>query len=147
MVARTGMHAPGFHLAFGWLRAGPRPSAALFLAAALVAGAAHADSAVTPARLSELHDAYYGDRVLEYCGLYTEEVHDGFLRRVRYLLASADIDAATGRSAKISGWTDADYQYDNHGLGGFRHWCATDGRKAAAAFLAFRQQELAGSTP
>jgi hypothetical protein len=121
--------------------------AAGILALLLLARAGHADSAVTPDRLKALHDVYYNQRVLEYCGGDTAEVHDGFRRQVRYLLASADIDAATSRSVKISGWTDADYQYDNHGLGGFRHWCATDGKKAIEAFLAFRQQELSGGTP
>ena len=122
------------------------PAAAL-LFLALGAGGAGADSAVTPERLKALHDVYYNQRVLEYCGGDTVEVHDGFRRQVRYLLASADIDAATDRSAKISGWTDADYQYDNHGLGGFRQWCATDGKRAIEAFLAFRQQELSGKVP
>jgi hypothetical protein len=122
-------------------------SAAGALALILLAPAGHADSAVTPERLKALHDAYYNQRVLEYCGGDTAEVHDFFRRQVRYLLATADIDAATGRSAKISGWTDADYQYDNHGLGGFRHWCATDGKKAIEDFLAFRQQELSGRAP
>lgn len=107
---------------------------------------AGADGAITPARLSALHRAYYNDRVLEYCGLYTAEVHDGFVRRVRYLLASADIDGETVRRIKISGWSDADYEYDDHGLGGFRHWCATDGRRAADEFLDFRQKELSGKT-
>lgn len=122
------------------------PAIAL-LVLALGAGGAQADSAVTPDRLKALHDVYYNQRVLEYCGGDTAEVHDGYRRQVRYLLASADIDAATNRSAKISGWTDADYQYDDHGLGGFRHWCATDGKKAIEDFLAFRQQELSGETP
>jgi hypothetical protein len=117
------------------------------LALILLAQAGHADGAVTPDRLKALHDAYYNERVLEYCGGYTAEVHDGLLRRLRYLLASADIDAATNRSVKISGWTDADYQYDNHGLGGFRRWCATDGKKAIEDFLAFRRQELSGKAP
>jgi len=115
----------------------------------LLAGseAAKADSSVTPDRLSQLHDAYYDERVLEYCGGYTAEVHDGFLRRLRYLLESADIDAATDRGLKVSGWTDADSQYDDHGLGGFRHWCATDGKRAAEDFLAFRAQVLSGKMP
>lgn len=121
--------------------------AAVLVALLPICGPARGDGAITPERLSALRDAYYNDRVLEYCGLYTDEVHDGFLRRVRYLLLSADIDAATSRSAKISGWTDADYQYGNHGLGGFRHWCATDGKKAVEEFLSFRQQELSGEAP
>jgi hypothetical protein len=33
----------------------------------LLAAPAHADSAVTSDRLSALHDAYYDERVLEYC--------------------------------------------------------------------------------
>ena len=122
------------------------PAAAL-LFLVFGAGGARADSAVTPERLKALHDVYYTQRVLEYCGGDTVEVHDGFRRQLRYLLASADIVAASDRSAKISGWTDADYQYDNHGLGGFRQWCATDGKKAIEAFLAFRQQELSGKAP
>jgi hypothetical protein len=121
--------------------------AAALLLLALLPGVTHADSAVTGDRLSALHDAYYDERVLEYCGGYTAEVHDGFLRRVRYLLASADIDAGTNRSLKVSGWTDADYQYDDHGLSGLRHWCATDGKRAAEDFLAFRAQEVSGKMP
>jgi hypothetical protein len=113
----------------------------------MLASPAHGDSTVTPDKLSQLHDAYYDERVLEYCGGYTAEVHDGFLRRVRYLLASADIDAGTNRSIKVSGWTAADYQYDDHGLGGFRQWCATDGERAAEDFLDFRSQELSGKMP
>jgi hypothetical protein len=31
--------------------------------------------------------------------------------------------------------------------GGFRHWCATDGKRAAEDFLAFRAQELSGKMP
>jgi hypothetical protein len=125
----------------------PDLAATALLVLALDGAAARADSAVTPDRLKALHDVYYNQRVLEYCGGDTAEVHDGFRRQVRYLLASADIDAATNRSAKISGWTDADHQYDDHGIGGFRHWCATDGKKAVEDFLAFRQQELSGKTP
>ena len=120
---------------------------AVLLPFVMLASPVHGDSAVTPDRLSQLHDAYYDERVLEYCGGYTAEVHDGFLRRVSYLLASADIDAATNRSLEVSGWTDADYQYDDHGLSGFRHWCATDGKRAAEDFLAFRAQELSGKMP
>lgn len=122
------------------------PAIALLLLALATSGA-RADSAVTPDRMKALHDAYYNQRVLEYCGGDTAEVRDGFRRQVSYLLASADIDAATNRSVKISGWTDADYQYDNHGLGGFRRWCATDGKKAIDDFLVFRQQALSGKTP
>ncbi len=117
---------------------------AAFLVLALTGRLAGADEAVTPGRLSALHMADYNDRVLEYFGLYTADVHDGFVRRVRYLLASADIDMETNRRIKISGWSDADYQYDDHSLGGFRHWCETDGRRAVAEFLDFHRRDLVG---
>jgi hypothetical protein len=32
-------------------------------------------------------------------------------------------------------------------LSGFRHWCATDGKRAAEDFLAFREQEVSGKMP
>jgi hypothetical protein len=67
-------------------------------------------------------------------------VNDGFERRVRYLLLTADIDSETNRRIKIGSWSDADYQYGNHGLSGFRHWCASDGKHAARAFLAFHSR-------
>jgi hypothetical protein len=31
--------------------------------------------------------------------------------------------------------------------GGLRHWCATDGKRAAEDFLSFRAQELSGKMP
>jgi hypothetical protein len=98
-----------------------------------------ADPLITPQRIVQLRHAYYGYAVLEYCGGLTREVHDGFERRIGYLLLTADIDAETNRRIKIGSWSDADYQYGNHGLSGFRHWCASDGRQAVRAFLAFRR--------
>ena len=119
---------------------------AALLGMLLVASSVRADGAAAAQRLRDLYRAYYNERVLEYCGLMTAEVHDGYQRRVRSLLASADIDPETNRRIKISGWTDADWQYDDHGLGGYRHWCGTDGRQAAEEFLAFRDREISGRT-
>jgi hypothetical protein len=118
---------------------------ALLLAAASWPAPARAEDAAMTERLSELHQAYYNDGVLEYCGLYTDEVYDGFLRRVRFLLRGGGIDTETHRRVRISGWIDADYQYGNHGLG--RYWCKTDGRRAVQEFLTFRRLELMGKVP
>jgi hypothetical protein len=118
---------------------------ALLLAAAPWSMPARGEDAAMAERLSELHKAYYNDGVLEYCGLYTAEVYDGFQRRVRYLLRDGTIDDETHRRVRISGEVEADYQYANHGIG--RYWCKTDGQQAVQEFLSFRRLELMGKVP
>jgi hypothetical protein len=82
--------------------------------------------------------------VLEYCGLLTEEVYDGYERLVRYLVEAGHFDAATERRIRIDGSVQADYQFDNHGLGGQKLWCATDGQEFVQRFLDFRRRAIAG---
>jgi hypothetical protein len=111
----------------------------------LAPGSASADGAMTAKRITQLYHAYYAFGVADYCGLITWEVNDGYERRIRYLLLTADIDKETERWIRISGSVEADYQFDNHGLGGFRGWCARDGQQAVREFLAFRAEQLANS--
>jgi len=115
---------------------------AALMSVLLAPGSARADGAMTAKRISQLYHAYYGFGVADYCGLITWEVNDGYERQIRYLLLTADIDKETERWIRISGSVEADYQFDNHGLGGFRGWCARDGRRAQGEFLAFRAQQL-----
>jgi hypothetical protein len=103
---------------------------------------AQADGAMTAQRISQLYHAYYGINVIDYCGLGSWEVEDGYNRKIRYLLLTADLDDESVRRIRIKGWIEADYQFGNHGLGGYRFWCARDGRGAMKDFLAFRAQEL-----
>lgn len=114
---------------------------ALFIVVSLAPGAARANGAMTAKRISQLYHAYYSFGVADYCGLITWEVSDGYMRQIRYLLLTADIDKETERWLRISGSVEADYQFDNHGLGGFRGWCARDGRQAMVEFLSFRAQQ------
>jgi len=117
-----------------------------FVAAiALSTNFAWADGAMTARRITQLYHAYYGMGVIDYCGLDSWEVNDGYERQIRYLLETADLDKESVRRIRIKGWIEADYQFGNHGLGGFRGWCAHDGRRAQTEFLAFRAGEL-GST-
>jgi len=104
---------------------------------------AAADDGAIFRRLLRLHDTYYGYGVAEYCGLNTFEVYDGYERQVSYLLLTTGIDKDTEREIRISGYVDADYQFDNHGLGGFRRWCQLEGERAARDFIDFRNLELA----
>lgn len=118
---------------------------AVLISALLASEAASADGAMTAKRISQLYHAYYAFGVADYCGFVTWEVNDGYERRIRYLLLTADIDKETERRIRISGSVEADYQFDNHGLGGFRGWCARDGRQAEREFLAFRNRQLSNS--
>ncbi|MFZ5789172.1 MAG: hypothetical protein ACOY3L_00585 [Pseudomonadota bacterium] len=88
-------------------------------------------------------DTYYGANVLDYCGLVTDEVADGFRRKLRFLRAWSQLPAAIERRIRIWAAMRADYQYMDHSLGGHRVWCETDGLPAVQSFLAFRQRELA----
>jgi hypothetical protein len=117
--------------------------AALVVQMLLQGSARAADTAIPVDREAQLHQVYYDDRVLETCGLYTAESYDGFQREVLYLVTTGGIDAENRKRIEIAGWGDADYQYGNHGMAGFRHWCASDGKKAADGFVAFRRRALA----
>ena len=110
--------------------------------ASLLTGAAHADGALTARRVSQLYHAYYGMGVIEYCGLNSDLVNDGFERQIRYLLKSADLDSESVKRIRFRGWREADYQYDNYGLSGFKTWCRNDGLGAESEFLAFRAGEV-----
>ena len=116
--------------------------AAALAVASLLGGPAHADGALTAKRVSQLYHAYYGMGVLEYCGLNSDVVNDGYQRQIRYLLKSADLDSESVRRIRFMGWREADYQYGNYGLSGFKTWCRRDGLRAESEFLAFRAGEV-----
>lgn len=111
---------------------------------AVAPGAARADASPSPAVADQLHAVYYQEGVLEYCGLLTDEVYDGYQRLVRYLVEAGRFDAATERRIRIDGSVQADYQFGNHGLVGQRLWCATDGQEYVQRFLDFRRRAIAG---
>lgn len=97
---------------------------------------------LSPARAAALHPelyaAFYDFSVCDYCGLVTREVHDGFSDRTAALIAAGRISEEVVRKVRIRAWTDADLEWGNRGLGGFRGWCRTEGEAAARRFLAFR---------
>ena len=88
--------------------------------------------------------AHYDEGVLEYCGLVTAEVYDGYQRMVRHLVQTSGIDADTQRRIRIDGFVKADYQFGNHGLVGQKLWCSTDGAEYVQRFLEFRRRDIAG---
>jgi len=93
-----------------------------------------------PAPLSgeprSLRSVVYDYAVTSYCGLLTPEVDYGFKRELEDLTASLGLDEVDAREQRIAGWVDADLEWGNRGLGGFRAWCETEGVTAAERFVA-----------
>lgn len=82
-----------------------------------------------------LRDVVYDLAVTSYCGLLTAEVEFGYHREIAELTARAGLGEEEAKALRIAGWVDADREWSNRGLGGYRAWCETDGVKAAKHFL------------
>ena len=128
------------------MRARAAWTAGVVMAALLAGGAASAEDKSLREAANQnpaLYVAMYGFSVSEYCNLITEEVYDGFRRETAYLIAKAGLGEEVVRKVRMRAWTDADLEYDNRGLGGFRNWCRTEGLTAARRFVDFRAAQLA----
>ncbi len=116
------------------------------LLAMLPDGAARAEAPIGSREAQqhpELYAALYGFSVCEYCGLVTYEVYDGFHRETAQLIDAGGLDEEVVRKVRMRAWTDADLEYGNRGLGGFRGWCRTEGAAAAQRFIDFRAAQIA----
>lgn len=83
-----------------------------------------------------LRRAVYDYAVTSYCGLLTAEVEFGFQRELSALTEASGLSEADAKAERIAGWVDADREWSNRGLGGYRAWCREDGLPAARHFLA-----------
>jgi hypothetical protein len=120
--------------------------AAAVLAVLLLTGAAsQAEEPVS--RGAAFRQLAYMYGVAEYCGLITGEVFDGYQRESRFIRRRDGLTDPTARLLRLRGLTDADLEYGNRGLGGFRHWCSAEGQEAARHFLAFREESLVSDGP
>jgi hypothetical protein len=111
------------------------------LAILTLCGDGRAEEPVPPAEA--LYAANYGYVVCEYCGLVNFAVHDGFRRETTLLIERENMSEAAARKIRLRAWTDADLEWGNRGLGGFRNWCRTVGTAAAQRFIDFRNARLA----
>ncbi len=75
---------------------------------------------------------FYDFEVAVYCGLVSPGVRSGFERELARVREGAD--AATEQRARMQAWKEANLEWQNRGLGGFRGWCRSEGRDAAARF-------------
>ena len=83
-----------------------------------------------------LRHVVYDLGVTSYCNLLTPEVEAGYHREIARLTERTGLNEADAKALRIAGWVDADREWGNRGLGGFRAWCETDGLAAARHFLA-----------
>jgi hypothetical protein len=83
-----------------------------------------------------LRQVVYDLGVTSYCNLLTPEVEAGYHREIARLTERAGLNEEDAKALRIAGWVDADREWGNRGLGGFRAWCETDGLAAARHFLA-----------
>ena len=88
-------------------------------------------------KFDNLTDAVYFFEVTLYCGLATDAVIRGYRHlengfRQTHNLTSEEVDKQRGK-----GWSLAHAEWQNRGLGGFRAWCAGEGREAAKALSSF----------
>ncbi|MCG8361197.1 MAG: hypothetical protein MI920_37035 [Kiloniellales bacterium] len=104
----------------------------------LLVTAAHAHGASAEGRT--LRHIVYDYAVTSYCGLLSPEVEQGFQRELAAETARNGLDAEAAKAQRIAGWVDADREWSNRGLGGFKAWCASDGADAAARFLAVARE-------
>ena len=82
-----------------------------------------------------LRSVVYDYAVTSYCGLLTAEVEFGFKRELASLTEASGLTEAEAKAERIAGWVDADREWSNRGLGGYRTWCREDGIPAAKRFL------------
>ena len=117
----------------------------MFLLQTLTAALVFALIVIVPARGAEpasaepadpIEAVYYRYAVVEYCGLVSPMVAHGFEVERDRLVAEAGVDEEQHRRLRLAGWTAADREWSNRGLGGFRNWCGTEGQAAAVGFAA-----------
>lgn len=121
------------------------PAAATVAVLLLAASAVRAEEPVSRGAAFKQIAYMYG--VVEYCGLNSAEVFDGYQRESRFIRRRDALTDPTARWLRIRGLTAADLEYGDRGLGGYRNWCRTEGLEAAQHFLDFREKSLASDGP
>lgn len=85
----------------------------------------------------ELYQMYYDGGLLEYCNLVTPLASKGFRAMRADLLARDRPTDEQHRQTRIAAATAIDTEYLDHGLGGQRLWCKTEGKAAFDRFEAY----------
>src|SRR5262249_14183474 len=110
--------------------------------AGLLAGAPAAGADIQKHPVGPLQEAIYGDAVAEYCGLLDRAGAAGFQLQQAWIMARDGVTPEHEHADRHAAFKVADWQYDDHGLGGYRGWCRSDGLSAVYRFLIFRETIL-----
>ena len=92
--------------------------------------------------IGPLQEAIYGFAVAEYCGMLDPVIAEGFQLEQAWIMARDGITPEREHADRRAALKAADWQYDDHGLGGYRGWCRSDGLPAVYRFLLFREAIL-----
>jgi hypothetical protein len=109
----------------------------------LFASASEAGSSENDQHYAAWRETYYGANVIEYCGIASDAVKEGFRIKIRYLRSWSPMPAAIEKEIRRWAMARAEYEYLDHSLGGHRIWCETDGLGAVRSFLSFRERDRA----
>ena len=77
---------------------------------------------------------FYKMEVLNYCGLITDDVKQGFDLKRKATITSQSLSPEDELNARTTGWQFGLAEWQNRGLGGFKNWCATEGKKQLSYF-------------
>ncbi len=77
----------------------------------------------------------YDHEVAAHCGLRTPRVRQAFHAARDRLAARSGLDAAHLKRLRLKAIVAADREYDDRGLGGYRQWCAAEGRDGVKRIL------------
>jgi hypothetical protein len=110
--------------------------------AGLLAGVPAAAADIQKHPIGPLQEAIYGFAVAEYCGMLDPAVAEGFELQQAWIMARDGITPERQHADRHAAMRAADWQYDDHGLGGYRGWCRSDGLTAVYRFLLFREAIL-----
>jgi hypothetical protein len=117
---------------------GPAPPRPLVLGLVLLALSAGAAAAKEPDDPNiELYRAYYRYNVADYCGLVSDAVYDGYRQQIDHLIDRDALDEPWVRWLRIRGAIDAEIEFLNRGMGGYKPWCRSEGASAARSFLEY----------
>jgi hypothetical protein len=112
------------------------------IGAGLLAGMPVAAADIQKHPVGPLQEAIYGFAVAEYCGMLDPAVAEGFHLQQAWIMARDGITPEREHADRHAAIKAADWQYDDHGLGGYRGWCRSDGLSAVYRFLIFREAIL-----
>ncbi len=88
----------------------------------------------------ELVSIYYKLEVINYCGLGSQRVVDGFKLKNDQILGQYKLNPKQVDSARAKAWKAGYSEWDNRGLGGFRRWCANEGASYVVYFTGIADQ-------